>query len=369
MRAYVTNKDEVLEGGLTSPSLFLQKAHLEGLLSLALVGLSKNAGKTTCLNHLICAWQKSGISRPLGITSIGRDGEEEDVVNGQPKPRIFIFSGTYLATAKSSLSRCDALLDILALTGIRTNFGEVVICKALSDGYVELAGPSQAADLLACEHLLREQDPEMFFVVDGALSRRAQAGGGITQSIILAVGAETSANPDELAEVTAHALSLLNIPALDAKKTMHIQTLLKNQLAIRVVAFPQAIEAAAQTLALPSLVGQAKVIASVLEGNPGTLMLRGALTDTLCKSLLAEKRFRNLTLAVEDGTRLFISPGVFRKLFHQGIQLAALYPLSVQMVCLNPFKADGTPADRTALLNALGHVTAIPVEDFGPTPL
>jgi len=105
MRAYVTNKDEVLEGGLTSPSLFLQKAHLEGLLSLALVGLSKNAGKTTCLNHLICAWQKSGISRPLGITSIGRDGEEEDVVNGQPKPRIFIFSGTYLATAKSSLSR------------------------------------------------------------------------------------------------------------------------------------------------------------------------------------------------------------------------------------------------------------------------
>ncbi|HSN94825.1 MAG TPA: hypothetical protein VLR89_07170, partial [Anaerolineaceae bacterium] len=175
MRAYATNEAENLEGGLTSPSLFLRKAQLEGLRSLALVGLSKNAGKTTCLNHLIRAWQKSGISRPLGITSIGRDGEEEDVVSGQPKPRIFIYQGTYLATAKSSLSRCDALLDILELSGIRTSFGEVVICKALSDGYVELAGPSQAADLLACERLLREQDPSLFFVVDGALSRRAQA--------------------------------------------------------------------------------------------------------------------------------------------------------------------------------------------------
>ena len=170
MRAYVTNEAEVLEGGLTTKSRFLELAHLEGLSSLALVGLSKNAGKTTCLNHLIHAWQKLADSRPLALTSIGRDGEEEDVVSGHPKPRIFIYRGTLLATAKSSLSRCDALLDILALSGIRTNFGEVVICKALSDGYVELAGPSQAADLLACEHLLREQDPDLFFVVDGALS-------------------------------------------------------------------------------------------------------------------------------------------------------------------------------------------------------
>ena len=369
MRAYFTNEAEQPEGGLTSESHFLELAHFEGLRSLALVGLSKNAGKTTCLNHLIRTWQKSGISRTLALTSIGRDGEEEDVVNGQPKPRIYVHSGTYLATARSSLSRCDALVNILALSGIRTNFGEVVICKALSDGYVELAGPSQAADLLACENLLREQDPDLFFVVDGALSRRAQAGGGLTQALILAVGAETSANPEELAEVTAHALSLLNIPALDAIIAMRIQDLLKNQPGLRVVALPQANEAAVQTLALPSLVGQAKAIAGVLEGNPGTLMLRGALTDTLCKSLLAEKRFRNFTLAVEDGTRLFISPGILRKLNHQGIQLAALYPLSIQMVCLNPFKSDGTPADRAALLNALRHITAIPVEDFGPTPL
>ncbi len=367
MRAYVTNEAEVNVDGLTSESQFLQLARLEGLSSLALVGLSKNSGKTTTLNHLIRAWQQAGTPRPLALTSIGRDGEEEDVVSGQPKPRLYVYSGTYLATARSSLNRCDALLDILALSGIRTNFGEVAICKVLSSGYVELAGPSQASDLLECERLLREQDSSGFFVVDGSLSRRAQAGGGLTQGLILAVGAVTSANPEDLAETTAHALSLLSVPALEATTSEYVQNLLVSEPCLRVIALPQANDSPAKMLSLPSLVGQAKAIAGLLDGKLKTLMLRGALTDSICKSLLAEKHFQDLTLAVEDGTRLFISPGMLRKLLQKGIQLAALYPLSVRLICLNPFKADGSPADRTALLKALRSISSIPVEDFGPT--
>ncbi len=366
MRAFYTNEAEILTGGLAPESRFLPLAQLEGLSSLALVGLSKNAGETTCLNHLIHAWQQAGNPRPLALTSIGRDGEEEDVVSGQPKPRIYIYSGTYLATAKSSLERCDALLDILALSGIRTNFGEIVICRALSNGYVELAGPSQAADLHECERLLSLQDPNIFFIIDGALSRRAQAGGGLTEALILAVGAETSANPEELAEITAHALSLFNVKALEASLSARVSDLFKREPAVRVVALPPSESSPAKTLALPSLVGQAKAISSVLDGEVKTLVLRGALTDTICKSLLAEKRFQNLELVVEDGTRLFISAAMLRKLNQKNIHLAALYPLSVQMICLNPFKADGTPAHRAALLDALRKITTLPVEDFGP---
>ena len=366
MRASVTNEAEVLVGGFAAESQFLQLACLEGLSSLALVGLSKNAGKTTCLNHLIRSWRQAGDPRPLAITSIGRDGEEEDVVNGQPKPRIYVYSGTYLATARSSLSRCDALLDILALSGIRTNFGEVAICKVLCSGYVELAGPSQASDLLECERLLREQDPSVFFVVDGALSRRAQAGGGLTRAIILAVGAQTSVNPEELAEITSHALILLSVPALEASTATRIRTLLENEPDLRVIALPFDEGGAAKTLQLPTLVGQARAIGSVLDGKLKTLMLRGALTDTVCKQLLAEKRFQNLRLAVEDGTRLFITPATMRKLKQKGIELAAFYQLSVRLICLNPFKADGSPADKLALLKALRTISTVPVEDFGP---
>ncbi len=366
MRVCVTNEAENLVTSSASKSRFLKLAQLEGLSSLALVGLSKNAGKTTCLNHLIRAWHQAGDSRPLALTSIGRDGEEEDVVSGQPKPRVYVYSGTYLATAKSSLGRCDALLDIQALSGIRTNFGEVVICKALSDGYVELAGPSQAADLLECERLLRYQDPSVFMVIDGALSRRAQAGGGLTQALILAVGAETSVNPEELAEITNHALRLLSVPALASSIAAQVKNLLEGEPEIRVIALPQDEMNPVKTLALPSLVGQAKNVSSVLDTELKALVLRGALTDTICKSLLAEKHFQNLKLVVEDGTRLFISAVILQKLIKKGINLAALYPLKVQMICLNPYKADGSPADGAALLKALRNTTKIPVDDFGP---
>lgn len=366
MRAFFTNEAKILLDGLAPESRFLQLAHLEGLSSLALVGLSKNAGKTTCLNHLIRAWQQAGNPRPLALTSIGRDGEDEDVVSGQPKPRIYIYSGTYLATAKSSLERSDALLDILALSGIRTNFGEIVICKALSNGYVELAGPSQAADLRECERLLRLQDPNVFYIIDGALSRRAQAGGGLTEALIMAVGAETSVIPEELAEITTHALSLFNVRALESSLSERIKILFDREPGVRVFALLQKEDIPAKTLSLPSLVGQAKAISSLLDGEVSTLVLRGALTDTICKSLLAEKHFQNLKLVVEDGTRLFISAAVLRKLNQKEVYLAALYPLSVQMICVNPFKADGTPADGVALLKALRKATKLPVEDFGP---
>ena len=120
----------------------LQLTGLQDLESLAIIGLSKNAGKTTCLNHIIAAWQETGQSRPLALTSVGRDGELEDILSGNPKPRIYVQTGTLIASAEGALLRSDALLEILELSNIRTAWGEVIICRALSDGYVELAGPS-----------------------------------------------------------------------------------------------------------------------------------------------------------------------------------------------------------------------------------
>ena len=185
--------------------MLLDLAKLEDLQSLALIGMSKNAGKTTCLNHIIAAWEISGQRRPLALTSIGRDGETEDILSGRAKPRIYIPAGTLIASAESTLQRSDALLEILELSNVRTAVGEVVVCRALSDGYVELAGPSTSEDISAISDLLIKHEPDCFFIIDGALSRRSQAGSGISEAAILAVSAGTSSNPEILAEKTTFA--------------------------------------------------------------------------------------------------------------------------------------------------------------------
>ena len=106
--------------------------------TLSIVGMCKNAGKTTVLNRLL----SESHGRVLGLTSIGRDGESTDVVTGTEKPGIFIPEGTLFATAKDMLSLCDVTQEIVYTTGIPTPLGEVVLVRARSAGSVQLAGPS-----------------------------------------------------------------------------------------------------------------------------------------------------------------------------------------------------------------------------------
>ena len=54
-----------------------------GCRSLAVIGLVKNAGKTTVVNALMANCQHL-----FGLTSLGLDGERTDHLTGLAKPRI-----------------------------------------------------------------------------------------------------------------------------------------------------------------------------------------------------------------------------------------------------------------------------------------
>ena len=75
----------------------------DNLKTLSIVGMCKNAGKTTVLNRLLSLKANGEV---WGLTSIGRDGESTDVVTGTEKPGIFVPQGTLIATAKDMLRLC-----------------------------------------------------------------------------------------------------------------------------------------------------------------------------------------------------------------------------------------------------------------------
>ncbi len=345
----------------------LLMAGLENLRSLALIGMSKNAGKTTCLNHIIMEWQATKQTRPLALTSIGRDGESDDILSGRAKPRIYVPKGTLIATAEGALRRCDALLEILELSNIRTAFGEVVLCRALSDGYVELAGPATTEEMGTILDLVRSHEPEALFIIDGALSRRSQAGSGASESVILAVSAETSSNPEHLAEKTHFALEILQTPSLDPVPKKLLLDFLNANKKVRVVCVNGPVEKAAiRGLETPSVIGFGKDIAGLLRKDTQILFLKGAITDQVIEILLKEPEFSDLTLVAEDGTRLFIKPGISQKLSARRIALAVLNPLDVRLVALNPTRTNSQSADASALLESLRQKLDVPVADFGP---
>ena len=93
----------------------------------------------------------------IALTSIGRDGERSDLVTNAKKPEIFVYDGTIIATAEKLLFPGGNLSDsgndaqkngmnsgisreILDTTGMPTPMGEVIILRACSDGFIQLAG-------------------------------------------------------------------------------------------------------------------------------------------------------------------------------------------------------------------------------------
>lgn len=346
------------------PDELIRIAGIADLPSLAMIGLSKNAGKTTCLNHILRAWQGSGQNRPLALTSIGRDGEEEDVVSGQAKPRIYIHRGTLVATATESLRRADALLEIRDLSGIRTAFGEVAICRAQSDGFVELAGPASAGELMLCEKILRKEEPNCFFIVDGALSRRAPAGGGFTQNAILAIGACLAPDAEKVARATTHALALLNLPQPSDEMIRALQDGIHRNPNAKV--FIVAPEGQAKALNLNTIMGNAPAISEAIKEESTALFLRGAVTDLLLRELFKTPAFSKMSFVVEDGTRLFISPEILQGLTQREVRLLALAPLHVKMLCVNPMRVDGSLSDVELMLEQLLAITTLPVLNLGP---
>ena len=75
---------------------------LNSVKTMSIVGMCKNAGKTTMLNWML---HHDRLQGTLGLTSIGRDGESTDVVTGTEKPGIFVREGTLIATARDMLRR------------------------------------------------------------------------------------------------------------------------------------------------------------------------------------------------------------------------------------------------------------------------
>jgi len=120
------------------------------------------------------------------------------------------------------------------------------------------------------------------------------------------------------------------------------------------------------TLDTPALVGYGKDIANALQPDTHFLYLRGAVTDQVLQELLSEAHFANLTLVVEDGTRLFIKPSSLQKLRDRKVEIAVLNPMDVRVVCFNPTRADGQCLDSQPYLAEMRKKLPIPVVDLGP---
>jgi hypothetical protein len=332
---------------------------------LAMVGLAKNTGKTVALTALLRELEAAG--RRVGVTSVGRDGEEHDVIDARiDKPRVLLPSGSLVATTDSLLSASGLPHELLERTDMRTPLGRVLIARLHGPGPIEVAGPSAAAEVRAVSDAMLGHGAEQV-LIDGAMDRRAAASPAVADGLVLSTGAVLSSDIAEVVLRTKDAVDLTRLPPIDDRSPAGGDALA-----------PSATDpgrrdldsAAHDPLRLSSafvLTADSAQIAQLLDANPGVtrLLVPGALPEAFARDLVhaAHRRHRDLTVVVADSTKVFSRRGVswYRR---QGIDIRVRSPTTLSALTVNPVAPRSHSFESTQLQALIERATSdVPIFD------
>jgi hypothetical protein len=301
-----------------------------GSRSLAVVGLVKNAGKTTVVNALM-----ANCPHLFGLTSLGLDGERIDHLTGFAKPSIAPPAGTLVATTRGSLERSRYAMDALEELPFHTPLGRVVIGRAAGGGAVEVSGPTTLAELrVTVERLLALGADQV--IVDGAINRIGSASPRVSDGVVVATGGMVGDTLDDVLETTLGALDLLTLPGVGPQT----QALVAGHAAAgtRAVAFTGG--GVAHPLEVATVVGEGVTVAREVQRiGADTLLVSGALTQEFVDDFTRVLPPRtDLRVIVRDATVLVLPPAMVGRFLRRGIRLEALTPLRVLALTVNPFR-------------------------------
>jgi hypothetical protein len=177
--------------------------------SIAVVGTSKNAGKTVVIAALCEEFVRRG--EPYGLLSVGRDGESVDALEGTPKPRLFLREGTLFATARPLVPAHPAA-EVLASGTERGALGTIVVARMRRPGFVEIAGPASAAGARRVVAALFALGAHRV-AIDGAVDRSTAL--RPEDATIVATGAASGTTIAQVAEAAAGLVQRLALPVVD----------------------------------------------------------------------------------------------------------------------------------------------------------
>jgi hypothetical protein len=290
---------------------------------IATIGICKNAGKTTVLNYLVEAIYKD--SR-IGITSIGYDGEESDFITMLPKPKIVVHPGMFVVTSASCLEKTDVDFLIVCDTGFTSAIGPIVIVKILTEGSIEVSGPSMVSQIKEVNELMLDLGCQKI-IVDGAAGRVSFAADA--ECSILSIGAAVAADMDKVIRRAKHLVEMLSLKEVGGE-------------------IPK-------SLITPY---------TVKESSGGLMFIfSGAMADKDLSAIMDEYKDASVfkTAVVKDAAAIFISPGIYHKFIKKNGAIRVRNPIKLVALTVNPMSPYGEWFNAEEFRNSIEEISTLPV--------
>ena len=324
--------------------------------TLSIVGMAKNAGKTTALNFLIEEAIDEGIQ--LGITSTGRDGESQDLVTGTEKPRVYLEEDMLVAVPTLLYDLADAGLEVVKKTKYSTAIGELLICRVKDAGYVQVAGPViNAEQKLLCRDMMELGCS--LILIDGAIDRKSIASPDTSDAIILSTGAVLSRKLNKVVEETAHVVNLYRTPELEEGVIRDAIT--ENNFDDKIMLVNG--DGKIKKLDLATGLGAAKEINGAIDEDTRYIYIPGAFTNSVISDI-SLKNLKQVQFVLKDPTKIFVNAmdwGIFRK---KGFRVSVLKNIEIAAITVNPWAPAGYTFDNRFLLEEMQKaIPDIPIID------
>lgn len=323
--------------------------------TLSIVGMAKNAGKTTALNYLIEEAMDDGVV--LGVTSTGRDGESCDLVTGTDKPRVFLDTGTIVSVPVKLYDLADAGLEILCMTNYSTALGQIMLCRVAESGYVQIAGPVNTKDhKTMCREML-SYGAEII-LIDGAIDRKSIAAPDTSDAIILSTGAVLSRSIKKVVEETAHIVGLYQLPVLEAGI---VRNRILSEQDMEKIMLIKGNEV--EILDLKTGLAAGKFLDEAIDEKTDYIYIPGAMTGSVISDIHPAK-LKEMEFILKDPTKIFIDSMHWQQLRKKGFTVKVLENITVAALTVNPHAPEGYSFEHEALLKAMrSAVEGIPVID------
>lgn len=318
--------------------------------SLSIVGLEKNTGKTVCLNYILRRLNEMHV--PVGVTSIGVDGEQVDSVFATAKPEVTIYEGSRFITSEQHYMKRQAVSVIEHVDSRRTALGPLVTARVLVRGKVLLSGAATTGVLRSQMRQLETAGCRLS-IVDGALSRLSLASPTVTDCMVLATGAAVSANLKQLVAKTRFLHSMICLDEVSPALREALGPVENGLWGVDDEGRPHDLG-----IASVFLIGSA---GKDLLRFGHTLFASGAVSDRLLKTLTPLAG--DITLVARDFTKLFITPEAYNDFTRKGNRMLVLQRSKLIAVTLNPTSPQGFLLDSRSACDALSEALQTPVYD------
>ncbi|WP_304340051.1 hypothetical protein [Metaclostridioides mangenotii] len=314
--------------------------------SLSIIGNYKNVGKTTTLNYILKECLNKNIV--LGLTSIGVDGEGLDIVTKTQKPRIYVNKDTIIATATNLALSSDITKEILELTGITTPMGNIVIFRSLSDGYVELAGPSINTQIKYICERLKYYGADLS-MVDGALSRKTLGSPSITDSTIFCSGAVIDKDINKAVEKIVFEANILNLAKTNDEKFYEIYENLKTykvSLVNKDYSF--------KFIDIKTTLNSSKEIIKRIDQDTKYVVVDGIVSNEFINNFIKSgDEYKNITILVSDSTKIFLDKEIFDKFIKLKGNIKVINKVNLIGLSINPTSIEGYSFDNKCFIESI----------------